>query len=666
MNQPEKVSASNLPQDFDWRYYIDIHADLIKAGIVTEQSAKIHYLMHGQKEGRVYKAPKKEYAISSKILSDNNIPKDDQKSIAKHKIVLFLQWYLDDETEVNRLKCLQKNIDNDHINHIHIFSDTYDLTKILPIINNKYNISISFIDDRLSYKTWISYANAHYWNDIKVLINSDIYLDSTIQILKQKYYDRRTIYAITRKDLSEETGIIQESRDFYDPSSPLTNPMYSHDCWIYKDSIGLSESSLSKLDLKLGYNNCDRLFKKFIKEEKINFFNLYPDVNAIHIDYRSTKNHKEYSLNYSAISVPIYNIDSYLDNKSLVDYKNSLDCICLLLTGNETRDGQYNEWLSTLNDSIRRYDPNMQISKTLDFIIITDAESINFIDTNLVTDLFHNITIIDIDIPKEYNFYNKLHKDSDLTYGYKSGPNCTFFNTFQHLHKYNTTLFLECDCYLSKDWLEKIYQYSRNSGSFWISGATYDGHNLATYHDIANQHLNGGICLYATGCEQFTNFMKFCFNLLPDYVKYYLKEIPYDYLIYKIIEDYFNYDDNHKEIWQFIKRKYIVNNLIYNYSTNSAYDTSIDISYIRKKYSAAIVHKKKHINGFLQIEQCNNPPKDFDHKFYFDEYPITRQYYVSPNATIYTDKQRAYHHYQTYGKRLGYFYSAIDKKNRFH
>jgi len=596
MNKIKKVFASNLPQDFDWKYYVDIHSDLIKAGIITEQSAKIHYLVHGQKEGRAYKAPKKEYAISSKILSDNSIPKDDQKSISKHKIVLFLQWYLDDETEANRLKCLEKNIDNDHINHIHIFSDTYDLTKILPIINNKYNISISFIDDRLSYKTWISYANAHYWNDIKVLINSDIYLDSTIQILKQKYYDRRTIYAITRKDLSKETGIIQESRDFYDPSSPLTNSMYSHDCWIYKDSMGLSELSLSKLDLKLGYNNCDRLFKKFIKEEKINFFNLYPDVNAIHIDYRSIKNHKEYSLNYNPISVPTYSIDSYLDNKNLIDYKNHLECICLLLTGNEVIDGQYDEWIRDINNSIRSYEPNMQISKNLDLVIITHKKFINSIDTNLIADLFKNIKILDINIPQEYDFYKDIPDQPDLTYGYRSGPNYTFFSTFQYLVNYNTTLFLECDCYLSEDWLEKIYQYSRNSGSFWISGATYDGHNLATYHDIANQHLNGGVCLYATGCDQLVNFMKFCFNLLPDYVKYYLKGIPYDYLIYKIIEDYFNYDDNHKELWQFIKRKYIVNNLIYNYSTNSSHDTNIDVLSLAKKYSFAIIHKKKPIN----------------------------------------------------------------------
>jgi hypothetical protein len=588
-----KYSISDLPKDFDWMYYLNIHPDLGKAGIKSEKEAKIHYIMHGKGEKRVYKEPPNEHIISSQIISNNKLnAKDNNTNI---NIVLFVQWYLDDETEVNRLKCLEKNIQNKSIHHIHIFSDTYNLTKILPIISDKYNISISFIDDRLSYKTWMSYANKHYSNDIKVLINSDIYLDSTVQILKQKNYDRHTVYAITRKDLSEN-GVIQESKDFYDPSAPPTNPTYSHDCWIYKDNIKLSDLALSKLDLKLGYNNCDRLFKQFIKEEKINFFNLYPDINAIHIDYRPIKNHKEYNLNHNPISVPIYNIDHYLDNKTLIDYKNNLDCMCLLLTGNEVHDGQYSEWLFSLNDSIRRHSPNMQISKNLDLVIITDKSSINFIDTKLIAELFHNIKIIDIDIPAEYNFYNKFSKDSVLTYGYRSGPNYTFFSTFRYLSEYNTTLFLECDCYLSEDWLEKIYQYSRYTGSFWISGSTYDGYNMAQYHDVANQHLNGGICLYATGCEQFINFMKFCFNLLPDYVKYYLIGVPYDYLIYKIIEDYFNYDDNHKEIWQFIKRKYIVNNLIYNYSTNSVHDTGISVSHITKKYSAAIIHKKKQIN----------------------------------------------------------------------
>jgi hypothetical protein len=665
MNKINKVFASNLPQDFDWKYYVDIHSDLTKAGITTEEAAKIHYLVHGQKEGRIYKASKKEHTISLKIISSNNTKDEDQRLINKYKIILFLQWYLDDETEVNRLKCLQKNIENQYINHIHIFSDTNNISKILPLIKTKNNISISFIDDRLSYKAWIDYADQHFPSDIKILINSDIYLDSTIQSIKQYSYDRHTLYAITRKDLAEN-GVIQESRDLYAPDAPQTHPLYSHDCWIYKEKIKLSDLALSTIDLKLGYNNCDRLFKKFLIEAKINFVNLYPDINAIHIDYRPIKKHKEYDLNYTPLTIPMYSIDRYLDDKKLIDYKNHLDCLCLLLTGNEVNDGQYNEWLFNLNDSIRRYNPNMQISKNLDLIIITDKRSINFIDTKLVADLFHNIKIIDIDIPKQYNFYNKFSDDADLTYGYRSGPNYTFFSTFEHLHKYNTTLFLECDCYLSEDWLEKIYQYSRYAGSFWVSGSTYDGYNMATYHDIANQHLNGGVCLYATGCDQFINFMKFCFNLLPDYVKYYLKGMPYDYLIYKSIEDYFNYDDKHKEIWQFIKRKYVVNNLIYNYSTNSAYDTSIDVSYITKKYSAAIIHKKKQITGSISIEQCNNPPKDFDHGFYFDEYPDTRQYHVVPNATTYTDKQRAYHHYQTYGRKLGYFRNPIDKKNIFH
>lgn len=659
----EILLASNLPKDFDWKYYVDTHPDLIKAGIVTEKLAKIHYLKHGKDEGRAYRATKKDYSISFKIIADNSKQSSDSKPVSHNNIILFLQWYLDDETETNRLKCLEKNIENTHINHIHIFSDTHDIHKLLPLIKIKNNISISFIDDRLSYKTWIDYGDQHYANDIKVLINSDIYLDSTIQTIKQYVYNSHTMYGITRKDLSED-GIIQESRDLYAPDAPQTNALYSHDCWVYKDKIQLTETALAKLDLKLGYNNCDRLLNKFLTQEKINFINLYPEINAIHVDYRPIKKHKEYDLNYVPLSVPIYSVDQYLNQKKLIDYKNHLECICLLLTGNEAHDGQYNEWLYNINHSIRSYNPNAQVSKNLDLIIITDNRSINFIDTKIVSDLFHNIKIIDINIPEKYNFYNKTSNDSDLTYGYRSGPNYTFFSTFQHLHQYNTSLFLECDCYLSEDWLEKIYQYSRYTGSFWVSGSTYDGYNTAPYHDITNQHLNGGICLYATGCEQFVSFMVFCFNLLPDYVKYYLRGVPYDYLIYKIIEDYFNYDSNHKEMWQFIKRKYIVNNLIYNYSTNSSYDTDLDISYLTKKYNFAIVHKKKKGNSTLKIEQCYNPPADFDYMFYFNEYPDTREYYLVPNSKAYTDKQRAYHHYAVHGKKLGYFRNPIDKKNK--
>ena len=44
---------SELPKDFDWKYYLEYYEDLVKGGICTE-GAKNHYLTYGQYEDRIY------------------------------------------------------------------------------------------------------------------------------------------------------------------------------------------------------------------------------------------------------------------------------------------------------------------------------------------------------------------------------------------------------------------------------------------------------------------------------------------------------------------------------------------------------------------------------------------------------------------------------------
>ncbi len=43
-----------LPKNFDWKYYIEIHPDLMLAGIDSEDEAIKHYVLHGLRENRIY------------------------------------------------------------------------------------------------------------------------------------------------------------------------------------------------------------------------------------------------------------------------------------------------------------------------------------------------------------------------------------------------------------------------------------------------------------------------------------------------------------------------------------------------------------------------------------------------------------------------------------
>lgn len=273
-----------IPSNFDWKYYLAIHPDLINAGILNEELAIRHYLHYGKYEKREY-FPKTQRQPLDYYLSDveNN-----------NKIIVFMQWYLDDSTQWDRFKCILKNIDNANIDNIHIFCEkgSEDNLKSKPAHWEK--VSTSTIEERLTYKYWLNYSYEHYPEYIKILTNSDIYLLDSIKILKSCKFDNRTMYTLTRKDQTENGDIIN-SRECYRSDSIEINPIYSQDCWIFKEQI----TNLEKINtnLYLGYENCDRIFKNNLVFHNIDFINLYPDIFCVHMDYRRSKKRPKYNLN---------------------------------------------------------------------------------------------------------------------------------------------------------------------------------------------------------------------------------------------------------------------------------------------------------------------------------------------------------------------------------
>jgi len=280
----------NLPKNFDWKYYLSIHPDLLNAGIVNENQAVLHYLSHGKYEQREYYSQSKMYPLSHHIL---DAPED-------NKIIVFLQWYLDESTEWDRFKCILKNIDNEHIDKIHIFyeKNSEDNLKSKPAHWEK--VSTSPIEERLTYKYWIDYSSKHYPEYIKILTNSDIYLLDSIKILKSCKFDDTKMYALTRKDQTKD-GDIVNSKELYKENSIEINHIYSQDCWIFKDNL----KNINKINtnLFLGYENCDRILKNNLVYSNIDFVNLYPDIFCVHIDYRESKRRPSYSLNFEQENV---------------------------------------------------------------------------------------------------------------------------------------------------------------------------------------------------------------------------------------------------------------------------------------------------------------------------------------------------------------------------
>ena len=47
MSARRQIKRSDLPKDFDWKFYLDNHKDLTIAGLSTEKDAMAHYVMFG-------------------------------------------------------------------------------------------------------------------------------------------------------------------------------------------------------------------------------------------------------------------------------------------------------------------------------------------------------------------------------------------------------------------------------------------------------------------------------------------------------------------------------------------------------------------------------------------------------------------------------------------
>ena len=298
---------------------------------------------------------------------------------------------------------------------------------------------------------------------------------------------------------------------------------------------------------------------------------------------------KNFYLNKGSGDPIIKIIDDFSENvnsKSLHSRQNKLECVCLNMTAHEIES--YKELVLRIEENT-----NIQFSKNIDFVIVTNKYI--KLDLSVLTRLFKKVVVFNLDVPPEEDLYlrnkneikNYLKTHAFPSHGFKSGPNIMFLRTMDLLKYYNTSLLLENDCYFSKDWLERLENYTLYSNGFWISGSIYDGKNPVKANSINLCHING-VALYATGdiafqafIKQVDLFIKECAKRSPD--------LAYDVAIKMMIDFGFDYAKDHK-LWSFINRNYTTNRQIFNYSTENDRNLSEKELYIIHNF--AVLHKK--------------------------------------------------------------------------
>ena len=280
---------------------------------------------------------------------------------------------------------------------------------------------------------------------------------------------------------------------------------------------------------------------------------------------------------------------------------NTLEAICLLSTGKEKEELKNH----IINEIVNNTNQNdLKFSKKLDFIILNSVNNPNKFNINKIRHIFKTVRYGYLKINKNQDFYFHPEQVNSMTakqkskycweYGQKSGPNYCFFRALEKMKQYNSVLFLESDCFLKPNWISRLYNYTINCNGFWVSGAKYSGTvkcNKNDRLDLLNNHINGGVCLYATGNIHFQQLMK----LTEDFLKYIVNTeapyYPYDFIIPIMIWSLKNLNiKNSDQLAKIIDNYYCSNNIIYNLSTNI--DSQINNEEIHELYNYLILHKK--------------------------------------------------------------------------
>lgn len=270
----------------------------------------------------------------------------------------------------------------------------------------------------------------------------------------------------------------------------------------------------------------------------------------------------------------------------LEHFKNNLECVCLLTTDKEIADGRFDKFIEHLLLNTKK-------TSKINFKVVVNNNS-HKPNIKKLKLIFDKVSVSYLNLSKKDDIYtNKIPKKIPK-YGLKSGPNIMFFKTIEMCRQYNTTLMLEVDCILNKNWIKNICCYVKNSNGFLISGAINDNNIALAPNSINLNHINGGTALYATGSNVLQKLVEILALFIEDQTKNKNNiSLAYDCALKILIDNGISISNIQTEIrdfWKFINRNYLFNNFIFNYSLPQ--DSNIDIDLINKKYNYAILHKK--------------------------------------------------------------------------
>lgn len=163
-------------------------------------------------------------------------------------IVVFYQYYKPKNAarraEID--ECLNKNLANKKIDRLMVF---FEDQSHMSLIDDRPNLIKQFLPDRMSYSFWLKETDKLPVGSISLLLNSDIYLDETVEYLKSE-----------SKNILQEQMFIALTR--YNPAGGgfklNDNPHWTQDVWgVAKGEQPFHKALLQETAFELGQPGCD-------------------------------------------------------------------------------------------------------------------------------------------------------------------------------------------------------------------------------------------------------------------------------------------------------------------------------------------------------------------------------------------------------------------------
>ena len=179
--------------------------------------------------------------------------------------ILITTYYKSQNTqrqnEINQ--CLINNINNKHIKKIYLLND--DIYE-LDFLDDKSKVEQIIVDEdskkRLKFSYAVNYINDNFKGEKCILANSDIYYDTSLELLYNINYNNLFI-ALSRYD-----------------NGRLFNKPLSQDSWIFESPLNID---LTKINYSFGILGCENRFAYVVNEHKYQVINPSFTIKSHHL-----------------------------------------------------------------------------------------------------------------------------------------------------------------------------------------------------------------------------------------------------------------------------------------------------------------------------------------------------------------------------------------------